>query len=340
MNDQIFSQQFSEGIAAAYQALYSAQNILLVSHQKPDGDTSGSAIAMAEILELAGKKVTLFCKDPLPEEFQFLPKASEYVHEFRTSDYDMAMVFDAGSYKMIGIHEEKPEFFTGGIPLWNIDHHLSNEQYGTWNTVATDCASTTIVVAKILRMLRWKITPKVATPLLMGLYTDTGSLMHSNATADTHKEASHLLAAGADLRTIVQCIFRTKTVGKLKLWGRILSRATLGEDLVTTSFVRERDFRETGGNMDDLTGVVDYLNAVPGAKLSLLLTERGDKVKGSLRTLAEEIDVNEMAGVFGGGGHKKAAGFTVPGKLHLETRWRIASMKQGIPQNFNSVVMK
>ncbi len=336
MNDQKFYEQFSREIFSAYQSLYTARRILLVSHQKPDGDTAGSAMAMAEMLQSAGKKVTLFCKDPLAEEFHFLPKASEYVHSFEISDYDMAMVFDAGSYKMIGIHEEKPTFFSGGIPLWNIDHHVSNEKYGTWNTVCHDCASTTIVVAKILRILKWKIPPKVATPLLLGLYTDTGSLMHSNAVADPHYEASRLLSAGADLRSIVQYIFRTKSIEKLKLWGRILSRVSLGDDLVATSFIRDRDFEETGGSVDDLTGVVDYLNAVQGSKLSLLLTEKSGKVKGSLRTLADEIDVNAMASTFGGGGHTKAAGFTVPGKLHLETQWKISSLKPGIPENFET----
>lgn len=318
-----FAEKFGDQLLDLKKSIDEAGRILLISHKKPDGDTAGSAIAMAEMLERMGKEPVLFCVDELPDSFHFLQKSGEYIHDFRLEDFDMAMVFDAGGYTMAGIHETHPDIFGGNFPLVNIDHHISNEQFGKWNIVDTESASTTIVIAKIFRSFGWKLSPKVATPLLMGLYTDTGSFMHANSTPDAYREAARILAAGADLKKIIQYVFRTKTVDTLRLWGRVLSRISQDSDGVTISYVRDRDFEETKGKIDSLTGVVDYLNAVPKAKFSLLFTEHRGSVKGSLRTLLDDIDLTEIAGRFGGGGHKKASGFTIPGKLQLETRWKI-----------------
>ncbi len=334
--DAKFFQKYQKELFEIYSTIKSAKKILLISHQKPDGDTSGSAIAMAEMLQGFGKNVVLFDADPLAEEFQFLEKAQEYVHDFDINDFDLAIAFDGGTYKMFGLHETHPELFDGSFPLINIDHHISNEMYGTWNFVEVKDAATTVVVAKIFRALQWKISPRIATPLLMGLYTDTGSLMHSNATAHTHREAGFLLNRGADLRRIVKNIFRTKTVQKLKLWGKVLSRAEKDSEKVVSSYVNLEDFERTGASFDDLTGVVDYLNAVPDSQYSILFTQpKLGKVKGSLRTLHQDMDLTQYAGKMGGGGHKQACGFTVDGELKMDRAWKIKGNTE-YPENFAS----
>lgn len=331
-----FFNQFAHELHHFYEMVKKAQNILLISHQKPDGDTSGSAMAMAYMLEGFGKNVTLFDEDPLAEEFQFIPKASEYVHQFEINQYDLAIAFDGGTYKMFGLHEKYPQLFNKEFPLVNIDHHISNEMYGSVNFVIDTVAATTIMVSKIFRALHWSITPEIATCLLMGLYTDTGSLQHSNATPETFREAAFLLKKGGDLRSISKYIFQTKSISKLKLWGRVLSRISRDGRKVVSSFVKQNDFHYTNTTIDDLTGVVDYLNSVPNS-YSLLLTEReGGKVKGSLRTLHEDIDLTQIAGTMGGGGHRKASGFTVKGTLHTGFDWRIEN-QEGKPENFMQV---
>lgn len=335
--DTDFVQSFESELYDFHEAITNAKNILLISHQKPDGDTSGSAMAMAYMLEGFGKKVTLFDSDPLAEEFQFIPKASEYVHEFDLKDFDLAIAFDGGTYKMFGLHELYPELFNKSFPLINIDHHVSNEYYGSINFVIDTVASTTIMVSKIFRALGWSVNSEVATCLLMGLYTDTGSLQHSNATSETFTEASFLLKQGADLRSISKYIFQTKSIEKLKLWGRVLSRVSRDGRRVVSSFVRQDDFLHTQTTLDDLSGVVDYLNSIPNM-YSLLLTEREDgKVKGSMRTLHDTVDLTEIAGLMGGGGHKKASGFTVKGDLETGFQWRIANT-EGKPENFDALI--
>ena len=335
--DKKFIDQQKHELQKLHEMISQAKRIVLISHQKPDGDTSGSAMAMAYMLESFGKTVTLFDVDKLADEFHFIPKSSEYIHEFHRERYDLAIAFDGGTYKMFGLHETHPELFNKKFPLINIDHHISNEIYGTVNIVLDTVASTTIVVSKIFRALQWDITPDIATCLLMGLYTDTGSLQHSNSTAETFREAAFLLRKRGDLRSIAKYIFQTKTLNTLKLWGRILSRISINEKGIPSSYVRQKDFQNTQTTMDHLTGVVDYLNSVPHSPYSLLLTEREDgKIKGSMRTLNDDIDLTKIAGIMGGGGHKKASGFTVDGTLHTSFDWRIEN-KEGYPENFREI---
>ena len=344
--DKKFQFSFRKELKAFYELVKNAQNIVLISHQRPDGDTSGSAMALAHVLEKFGKTVTLFDTDSLPTEFHFTEKALEYTSVFEPSKYDLAICVDGGTYKMFGLHEEYPELFnqktenpkiTKKIPLINIDHHVSNEIYGDVNIVIGTVASTTIMVSKILRALGWEISPEMATCLQMGLYTDTGSLLHSNATAETFAEAGFLLKKGANIKAISKNIFQTKSLEKLKLWGRILSRISQNKEGVASSFVTHFDFQQTKASLDDLTGVVDYLNAVPESLYSILLTERKDgKVKGSMRTLRDDVDLTKVSKVFDGGGHKKASGFAIPGKLKTDCEWRIEN-SAGYPENFRSV---
>ncbi len=346
IRDKEFQFQFRKELKAMYILVKNAKNIVLISHQRPDGDTSGSAMALAHVLEKFGKTVTLFDTDPLPSEFHFTEKALEYTAVFEPLKYDLAICLDGGTYKMFGLHEEYPELFNQKtekpkiikkIPLINIDHHVSNEMYGDVNFVIGTVASTTIMVSKILRALQWEISAEMATCLQMGLYTDTGSLLHSNATAETFAESSFLLKKGSDLKAISKNIFQTKSLEKLKLWGRILSRISQNKEGVASSFVTHFDFQQTRANLDDLTGVVDYLNAVPESLYSILLTERKDgKVKGSMRTLRDDIDLTKISKTFDGGGHKKASGFAIKGKLKTDCEWRIEN-EEGYPENFRSV---
>ncbi|MEK7137656.1 MAG: DHHA1 domain-containing protein, partial [Patescibacteria group bacterium] len=116
-------------------------------------------------------------------------------------------------------------------------------------------------------------------------------------------------------------------ISTLRLWGRVLEKISITEEGAAVSAVTAGDFRATGANFSELTGAIDYVNSIPGMKFSLILSERGGKVKGSLRTLRDDIDVSSLAQKFSGGGHKKAAGFSINGKLAEETRWKVIPPK-------------
>lgn len=305
------------------QSISRSRRIALISHRSPDGDTLGAGLGMRAVLQKRGLEVTNVCVDPIPMSFRYLPGASFFERDFRPRDYDLIIAVDAAARHQTGMHETKPELFAGELPLVNIDHHISNELFGTANLVESTAASTTIVLVKLFDHLGWPIGPDAATCLLNGLLTDTGSLQHSNATPEAFRMASRMLAAGADLGKIRKNVFATTPIPTLKLLGRILERVEINAEKIVTSTVSDHDFASTGADPKDASNAIDYLNMVPEAKYALLLTERAGKVKGSFRTQRDEVNVSEIAGRFGGGGHVKAAGFTVPGRLQVERRFRI-----------------
>ncbi len=309
--------------------MMSAQRIAILSHRGPDGDTTGSGLALRDIFKRQGKFVKNICVDPIPVSFRFLPDVSVFETDFDPEDFDLTIAVDAAARHQTGFHQLKPELFSGKFPLLNIDHHISNELFGTENLVDAEACSTTAVLWKLCHHLGIKISPAAATCLLNGLLTDTGSLQHSNSTPEAFRIAARLLAAGADLQSIRKYVFRTTPVSTLKLWGRILERIEINSQKIVSSTVSDKDFLVSGADPKDASGAIDFLNMVPDAKYAMLLTERGGRVKGSLRTQQEDVNVSDIAGKYGGGGHIKAAGFSVPGHLQIERRFKIIKDGKG-----------
>lgn len=309
----------------AKQLMLGAQRILIISHKNPDADSIGANLALREALENMGKIVTSTSIDPVPETCLFLRKAATFVRDFQTTDFDLVITVDCGSHKLMAFHESKPELLDRqAVKLINIDHHPSNDFFGNANIVMAQTPATCFMLFLLFSYYGWSITPTMATSLLQGLYYDTGSFMHSNTTADCLRIAARLQALGADLERSVKEQFHTASIPKLRLWGRALSRAELNEHHAVITAVTERDYKEEQASPDDLSGLVNYLNHVPGAKFCVLLTEdfKGN-IKASMRTQEESMDLTAITGLFGGGGHKKAAGFTIPGHLTQKTVWNL-----------------
>ncbi len=305
-----------------------AEKILVIAHKKPDGDTLGAVCAMNLALKNMGKQVQMACVDDISERFLFLPEINRFTKEFDFREYDLMIVMDAGASYMTRYHEIYPDIFKGDVPVINIDHHASNDNFGKCNIVDSASASATVILYKFFEFCEIQITPQMGTSLLCGIYNDTGSLMHSNTNLEVFLIAGRLVEMGARVNTVAKNLFRSTNVSTLKIWGRALENVRVNEEGVTVSVVTWRDFEECGADSDDISGVVDLLNSVPGAKYVCLLNEdRGGKIKGSFRTQRDDVDLSELASKFGGGGHKKAAGFMMPGRLHREVHWRI------VPEN-------
>lgn len=323
---KIFSEEISLQIG---EMITAAQRIAIISHRSPDGDTSGSGLALREMLKDSGKYIENICVDELPSSFKYMPGVQYYVHDFNIQDFDLIVAVDAAAKHQTGFHEMKPELFEGTVPFINIDHHISNQMFGTVNLVDAYACSTTAVLWKIFKVLKWPVSPDAATCLLNGLMTDTGSLQHSNSTPESFRIAAQILAAGADLPSIRKHVFRTTPLETMKLWGEVMQRIDIDNEGVVTSTVNEKDFVKTGADPKDASGAIDYLNMVPEAQYALLLTERGGVVKGSFRTQRDDVNVSDIAGKMGGGGHIKAAGFTASGKLQVERKFRVLSEEGG-----------
>ncbi|MBU0668015.1 DHH family phosphoesterase [Patescibacteria group bacterium] len=310
-----------------------AQRILLISHKSPDGDTLGATCALNIVLRNMGKDTTMACADEPSERFLFLPHIRRMVRDFDFREYDLLIVSDAGASYMTKYHEKYPDIFDGDVPVINIDHHASNDNFGNCNIVDIAAASTTVILYRFFAFHDVRVGPDTATALLAGIYNDTGSLMHSNTSLEVFEICAQLTSCGGKVTQITKNMFRATPVSTLKLWGRVLSNARINDEGVTVSVVTWKDFEDCNAGSEEVSGVVDLLNSVPGSKYTCLLNEdRNGKVKGSFRTQRDDVDVAELAAQFGGGGHKKAAGFTMPGRIHQELHWKIVPAQE-LPDN-------
>ena len=307
--------------------LQSAVRICCICHAGPDGDAVGSLVAMKGLLKRAypDTPVRLWCNDSVPEAFLFLPDAQSISQPNVVEEGDVFIALDCAESKLTRLQDSHPEIFRGEHPLINIDHHPTNTNFGTVNIVDAECSSTCELILRLADQFGWEVDAKVATALLTGIYTDTGGLLHSNTTAAVYQSVARLLRLGANRHALVEHVFRTSKLSTLRLWGRVLEKISLTDDGGAISAVTAGDFRSANADFSELTGAIDYVNAVPGMRFSLILSQRGDTVKGSLRTLRDDVDVAAMAQKFEGGGHKKAAGFSIDGTLEPEVRWKVTS---------------
>ena len=312
---------------AASELLGKASRILCICHRNPDGDAVGALLGIGLLCEAAfhDVPVSLYCVDVVPDTFSFIPAVARVQGPPKLLPGDAVVFVDCAEQKLTEMHVTHPELFDGSLPTVNIDHHPSNPGFGTINIVDHSAASSCEIVCAVADALGWTISGDIATCLLTGVYTDTGGLLHSNTTPQVYRTVARLLRAGARRQSIIQSVYRTAKVSTLRLWGRVLESIQLTDEGGAITAVRESDFRATGADYSELTGAIDYVNAVPGMRFSMILSERGGAVKGSLRTLRDDVDVSAMAGKFSGGGHRKAAGFSMPGKLEPEVRWKVVN---------------
>lgn len=313
-------------VLKAKKLIKEAKKILIISHRNPDADTIGTNSALKLALEQIGKIVVSACADPLPEGCDFIPGYNSYVQKIVPEDYDLIFSVDVGAHYLLKYQDEFPQLLDKEkTKLINIDHHASNDNFGIVNIVDENAAATALIMFYFLQELGFRIDKEIATCLLAGLYFDTGSFMHSNTTAEVYDVAGQLQSCGADFKRIVKKLFHTTPINQMKLWGRIMNRARMNKKNIVSSAVTRKDLDELGVSPKDVSGVIDYLNAVPDSKFCILLSEdKLGNVKASLRTQRDDVDLAELTSSFGGGGHKKAAGFTMPGKIEQETTWKIS----------------
>ncbi len=309
----------------AREALAGAKRVLTVSHKKPDGDTLGSAAAFIDHCLGQGIAVTAFCVDAPPEQYSYLPGIERFTSDrrvFQDRGYDVLVVFDSGDLRFAGVADLVAAM--PGRPLTiAFDHHATNERYADINVVDATASSTAEVVYNYLTAAGADIGPVAATCLLTGIYSDTDSFTNPATSENALRAASHLIGRGAQIQTISARLTHNKTLPSLRLWGQVFSRLKFDERLgIASTAVFCEDCRGVGD--DQVEGMANFLNNFLESKVVLVLKEvPGGLVKGSFRTAAE-VDVSAVAKELGGGGHRKAAGFTIPGRIaETATGWRV-----------------
>lgn len=311
-------------------SLARAKRVLIVSHANC-GDATGSVLACRFILERLGKQVVTFLPAPPPKSFRFLPKAEEIMFGQAAVDfsaYDVWLCVDLAEPKLSGFEARFYERPPGVITV-NVDHHQTNPEYGDVNIVDRSASATCAMLYEWFRAAGYPIDRKVATCLLTGILTDTGSFSNPGTNEAALESAAGLLLQGASVSGVLERVVRNKTVPELKLWGRAFERLYEHPSLkLVVTIITQADLNELGATDEALEGVANFLNDLAGYRAVLVLKEKDDStIKGSLRTTRDDVDVAAIAKLFGGGGHRKAAGFSVPGRLvETELGWQVAPL--------------
>jgi phosphoesterase RecJ-like protein len=294
--------------------LRGAQRFLLATHENPDGDALGSLAGMQLVLAGLGKDAVAYMAPdefPLPYEYRFI-QIENLVTEPPADLDDRTIVFlDCGNIDRNPADSLKRE----GAHILNVDHHHDNTQFGTVNLVVPEASCTAEVIWDLIKDLGAELTRPIAEALYVGLVTDTGKFMYENTGPAAHHMAAELIEAGVDVHAIYRRIFEGVPQGKLELLARGLANVERFDDgLLTVTHLSSEDYAATGADASYSEGVVDHLRALEGTAGAGLIRDlpgNGEqRRKVSLRATDDRVDVSAIARSQGGGGHRRAAGFS------------------------------
>src|SRR5438132_8141754 len=300
-------------LAAVAAAIRGHDRFVLTTHENPDGDALGSLLAAKLAFDQLGKDtlMVLFGDAPLPGEYAFMPLEGLQRRWPDDVSERVLVALDCANESRIA----DPEVL-GRVPASiDIDHHHDNTRFGGLNLIVADASSTGEVLRDLFRQLDVELTPDIAEALYIALVTDTGRFQYTNTTPKALRLAAELVEAGADVHRVFQGVYESVQFAKLKLLARALERASIYEGgAIVVSYLLRTDFADVGAAEPYSEGIIDYLRAVEGADMAVLIREPprqdGPTRRFSLRASIDELDVSAIARKSGGGGHRQAAGFS------------------------------
>ncbi|MBP9697640.1 MAG: bifunctional oligoribonuclease/PAP phosphatase NrnA, partial [Candidatus Moranbacteria bacterium] len=312
-------QRFDKEFRTLAYVISKAERILLFAHSRPDPDTVGANLALEEHLRSLGKQVDIACFNPFPDSLKGLAEKT-FLHpdQLDLQKYDVVIGSDSVDR---GLDTVMSRFHEKQVIIL-IDHHPDITLTGDVVIIDPEYSSTSELLYLFFTATDAPISKSMATMLLMGILFDTGGFQHGGVSPQVMEIASELMKKGAPLSKISQTIFTNKNIGAMKLWGKAFEKAKFNKEtgmLVTA--VTQKDIDECAACAEDIYQVASILSTVPDAKFAMVLSERDHvTVRASLRSMEHHgIDVSAIAHQFGGGGHKLASGFEVPGKI-IETK--------------------
>ena len=307
----------------ASELIRSVRHPLLICHVSPDGDAVGSLMGLGLALRQMGLVPTMACSDPVPNRFNYVPGVDAVV--LKVSDaFDLVVSIDSSDLKRLGHFPQMPSF--GGVPLLNIDHHLTNLYFGDVNLVDPQASSAAEVVLRLLEYMSVPLDADVATCLLTGIVTDTRGFRTSNVTIQVMEAALQLMEAGASLPYITHHGFNRRPTAVILLWSAALRHLQIRDRVIWTS-IPQAMRREVGyaGNGD--AGLASFLVSADDADVAAVFVEGEDgRIEVGLRAVPG-FDVAQVALQFGGGGHALAAGCTLPGPMEDAQAQTLAALQ-------------
>ncbi|MFH0947936.1 MAG: bifunctional oligoribonuclease/PAP phosphatase NrnA [Elusimicrobiota bacterium] len=295
------------------------KNFFVAGHQRPDGDSVGGCLAVHSLLHRLKKNVFLCSSDSVPSFLKFLPN-SEKIKKIKKSDekFDVTIILECSELSRLGdiIYPKKQSKIT-----INIDHHGYKKNWADVNWTDSSSSSVSEMIFYIFKFLNLPITKEEAISLYTGIVTDTHNFTQTNTNAQSHIIAAELLSCGIEPPIIEKNIYGTKSLNTLRLTGALLRNIKVdsvkcGTGKIAYIQVANKDFRRTKTIREDTDGIINYAGMVPGVFVWLLFseTQKKNSIKVSFRSV-KDVDVHKIAGIFGGGGHKNAAGCTIKGKM-------------------------
>ncbi len=308
--------EYSQALREAVRFIRDNDRFLVISHVSPDGDTTGSALAMVLLLKQSGKSCRIVNEGKTPAKFGFLPGFEAIVDLSRQpldETFTHVIAVDAADSMRMG---NVQHLFAPGAQILNIDHHPTNDRFGVCNVIRADAAATAEIMYDLIEAGGFAWDRDLATCVYTGLLTDTGGFRYSNTTPRVMEIASNLLRYGVNPGEIADRCLEAITVEHVRLLSRVLPTLTLTHrNQVASMKIRHADLLETRAGSDDISGVVNYGRNIEGVEVGLLFTEvKPGTIKVGLRSRSR-VDVAQIAKSLGGGGHARAAGCTITGEL-------------------------
>jgi phosphoesterase RecJ-like protein len=301
----------SKTLKQASELIQSAHRPLLICHIAPDGDAIGSLTGLGRALQQMGLEPTMACSDPIPPRFNYIPGVETVVQDIRAA-FDLCISLDCSDLRRLGRLSQMPTF--GSTPLLNIDHHMTNLNFGAVNLVDPHASSTAEVVLRLLEYMAVPLDAEMATCLLTGIVTDTRGFRTSNVTVQVMEAVLRLIKAGASLPYITHHGLNLRPTVAILLWRAAMALLQIEDRVIWTS-IPLATRRATGYTGDGDAGLVSFLVSAEDADVAVVFVEREDGgIEVGLRAVPG-FDVAQVALQLGGGGHALAAGCTLTGPL-------------------------
>lgn len=302
------------------QILKENKYFILFSHISADADSFGSCAALWHSLTLADKEAVILLEDNLAENLKFLGKGVKvFQYDSKEGEAFIKEAEKNGGYVSICVDcasvdrfPKREELFWNGKYTVCLDHHLTSKHICDYNYIEPSASATGEILYKLIKSTKMPLDKNVGEAIFAAITTDTGNFQYSNTNKESHLIAAELYDLGVDFNKVSIEIYERSSLAALKLQAMVLSALEIfNNGRCCISFVSQDMLKETGANMDDSEGLVSKLRSIDGIEVSILLREHeNNKIKGSLRSKSD-ADVAKIAQSFGGGGHKKAAGFTL-----------------------------
>lgn len=290
--------------------IYESENIAVASHLNPDGDNLGSVTAMVGMLKKLGKNAVYVLDDTIPNSFKFLPNLSYAKSPDNINNvFDLFIALDSSDENRMG--ENIKKIFKASKKTINIDHHFSNTKFADLNIVDDKSPATCEVLARIFESLDLKLNKEIATSLFTGLSTDTGSFKYSSVNSNTFLIASNLFKYDIDINEVTVNVYQSRSRQKTDLLIRAMNSIEyFDNDKIAVVFVTKDDMEKSKAEKADADGIVEFVRDIDTVELAVLLKEKDDCIRLSLRSKSY-IDCTKVASKFNGGGHVRASGGTI-----------------------------